>query len=80
MKPRQVFLKLSIDIFTGIFGGMSFYLCSTNDYISSTEWIVFTQECVGWNGKVIKIYMYMATEDKKTELMKQNKNIEWTSV
>ena len=81
MSPRQAFLKRMIDILAGFAGcvvtGIIFLFVAPLIYISSPGPIFFTQERVGQNGKIFKMYkfrsMYMDAEERKKELMKENK-------
>ncbi len=79
--PVQLAVKRAIDIVGGIVGciitGIIFIIFGPIIYISSPGPIFFSQERVGKNGKKFKIYkfrsMYMDAEERKAELMKQNK-------
>ena len=79
--PRQLFMKRCMDIAAGLAGclltGIIFIFVAPAIYISSPGPIFFSQERVGKNGKKFKIYkfrsMYMDAEERKAELMKDNK-------
>mgnify|MGYP001042765485 CR=1 FL=1 len=81
MSPRQAFMKRMMDIAAGFVGciatGIIFIFIAPVIYISSPGPIFFTQERVGQNGKIFKMYkfrsMYMDAEKRKKELMKENK-------
>lgn len=81
MTVKQAFMKRTIDIFAGIIGcmvtGIIFIFIAPAIYISSPGPIFFAQERVGQNGKKFKMYkfrsMYMDAEERKAELMKENK-------
>lgn len=81
MSPRQAFMKRMMDIAAGLVGciatGVIFIFIAPIIYISSPGPIFFTQERVGQNGKIFKMYkfrsMYMDAEERKKELMKENK-------
>ena len=81
MTMKQAFVKRSVDILFGIAGciatGIIFVFIAPIIYISSPGPIFFTQERVGKNGKIFKMYkfrsMYMDAEERKVELMKENK-------
>lgn len=81
MTERQAFMKRTIDILAGLAGclatGIIFIFIAPIIYISSPGPIFFTQERVGQNGKLFKMYkfrsMYMDAEERKAELMKDNK-------
>ncbi|MBQ3545410.1 MAG: sugar transferase [Lachnospiraceae bacterium] len=78
---RQIFFKRCIDIVGGIFGliitGILFIFVAPAIYIKSPGPIFFKQWRVGRNGKKFQIYkfrsMYMDAEERKAELMAQNK-------
>ena len=78
---RQAFLKRSMDILGGLVGcilcGLLLLFVAPAIYISSPGPIFFTQERIGKNGKRFKMYkfrsMYMDAEERKKELMAQNK-------
>lgn len=79
--PSQAFLKRGLDILGGIVGCMItvvlFIVLGPIIYISSPGPIFFSQMRVGKNGKPFKIYkfrsMYMDAEERKKELMEQNR-------
>ena len=79
--PRQVFLKRAMDIVGAIVGlvftGIAFIFVAPIIYIQSPGKIFFGQARVGRNGRIFKIYkfrtMYPDAEERKKELMKQNK-------
>lgn len=81
MTTRQAFMKRAIDILAGLAGciitGVIFIFIAPLIYISSPGPIFFSQERVGKNGKTFKMYkfrsMYMDAEERKAELMKENK-------
>ena len=70
-----------MDIAAGLAGciatGIIFVFVAPIIYISSPGPIFFSQERVGQNGKIFKMYkfrsMYMDAEERKAELMKENK-------
>ncbi len=78
---RQVFIKRLIDILAGIAGLIVTFLCyifvAPIIYIKSPGPIFFKQTRVGKNGRKFTIYkfrsMYMDAEERKKELMQQNK-------
>lgn len=78
---RQIFLKRLMDIGGGIVGCLItlilFLFVAPAIYIKSPGPIFFSQIRVGKNGKKFRIYkfrsMYMDAEERKKELMKQNK-------
>ena len=78
---RQIFLKRLMDICGGIVGCLItlilFLFVAPAIYIKSPGPIFFSQIRVGKNGKKFRIYkfrsMYMDAEERKKELMKQNK-------
>ena len=78
---RQIFLKRLMDICGGIIGCLItlilFLFVAPAIYIKSPGPIFFSQIRVGKNGKKFRIYkfrsMYMDAEERKKELMKQNK-------
>lgn len=78
---RQVIIKRCMDICAGLAGtiltGVIFIFIAPAIYINSPGPIFFSQERVGKNGKKFKMYkfrsMYMDAEERKAELMKQNK-------
>ena len=77
----QLFLKRMMDILVGLAGcAITVVLLpfvGTAIYLASPGPIFFTQERVGKNGKRFKMYkfrsMYMDAEERKAELMKDNK-------
>ena len=79
--PLQSFLKRMLDIIGGIVGcvitGLLTLVIGPIIYIKSPGPIFFTQTRVGKNGKKFKIYkfrsMYMDAEERKAELMAQNR-------
>lgn len=78
---KQLLVKRLMDIAGGLAGclltAIIFVFVAPMIYISSPGPIFFAQERVGKNGKKFKIYkfrsMYMDAEERKAELMKQNK-------
>ena len=78
---RQIFLKRGLDILGGLVGclitGILFLILAPMIYIESPGPIFFTQTRVGKNGKKFKMYkfrsMYMDAEERKKELMAQNR-------
>ena len=81
MTMRQAFMKRTIDILAGIGGCIAtaiiFIFIAPIIYIKSPGPIFFVQERIGQNGKPFKMYkfrsMYMDAEERKAELMKENK-------
>lgn len=79
--PFQLMLKRLLDIVGGLVGcivtGILFIFLAPAIKIASPGPVFFAQERVGQNGKHFKIYkfrsMYMDAEERKAELMKQNK-------
>lgn len=79
--PSQMLLKRCLDILGGLAGcfitAVLFVILAPAIYISSPGPIFFSQMRVGKNGKPFKIYkfrsMYMDAEERKKELMKQNR-------
>ncbi|MBR4623622.1 MAG: sugar transferase [Clostridia bacterium] len=77
----QLALKRGMDILGGlvgcIFTGIIFIFVAPAIYIKSPGPIFFTQERVGQNGKTFKMHkfrtMYLDAEERKAELMAQNK-------
>ncbi len=77
----QLFIKRMFDILVGLAGciatGIIFIFVGPIIYFSSPGPIFFSQERVGQNGKKFKMYkfrsMYMDAEERKAELMKDNK-------
>ena len=78
---RDLMLKRLMDIVGGLVGclitGVLFIFVAPAIYIASPGPIFFAQERVGKNGKRFKMYkfrsMYMDAEERKAELMKDNK-------
>lgn len=78
---RQAFAKRALDILGGLVGcfltGIIFLFVAPAIYISSPGPIFFSQTRIGQNGKPFKMYkfrsMYMDAEERKAELMAQNK-------
>ena len=78
---RQALAKRALDILGGlvgcIFTGIIFIFVAPAIYISSPGPIFFSQTRIGQNGKPFKMYkfrsMYMDAEERKAELMAQNK-------
>ena len=78
---RQLFIKRVIDICGGLAGlvatVIAFVIFAPIIYIQSPGPIFFSQERVGRNGRRFRIYkfrsMYMDAEERKKELMAQNK-------
>ena len=78
---KQAFLKRAMDIAGGLVGclisAVLFVFVAPVIYISSPGPIFFAQERIGKNGKHFKMYkfrsMYMDAEERKKELMAQNK-------
>ena len=78
---KQALLKRTMDIAGGLVGcllcGLLFLFVAPAIYISSPGPIFFAQERIGKNGKHFKMYkfrsMYMDAEERKKELMAQNK-------
>lgn len=79
--PRQLFLKRCMDILGSIVGllitGIAFIIFAPQIKKQSPGPIFFSQVRVGKNGRHFKIYkfrsMYMDAEQRKAELMEQNK-------
>ena len=79
---KQAFMKRTMDILGGLVGclmcAVLFIFVAPALYISSPGPIFFTQERIGKNGKHFKMYkfrsMYMDAEERKKELMSQNKH------
>lgn len=77
----QLALKRMMDIAGGLIGciltGLIFLIVGPMIYIASPGPIFFSQERVGKNGRKFKIYkfrsMYMDAEERKAELMDENK-------
>lgn len=78
---KQAFMKRSLDIIGGLAGciltGIIFVFVAPAIYIQSPGPIFFSQIRVGKNGKKFKMYkfrsMYMDAEERKKELMKDNR-------
>ena len=78
---RQALAKRVLDILGGLVGcfltGIIFIFVAPAIYISSPGPIFFSQTRIGQNGKPFKMYkfrsMYMDAEERKAELMAQNK-------
>lgn len=78
---KQLFMKRAIDIAGGLLGCLLTLLITlfvgSAIYLKSPGPIFFSQERVGKNGKKFKMYkfrsMYMDAEERKAELMKQNR-------
>lgn len=81
MSPREALFKRTLDIVGGLVGCILtviiFIFIAPVIYIASPGPIFFSQTRVGKNGKKFKIYkfrsMYMDAEERKKELMKQNR-------
>ena len=79
--PREALFKRTLDIMGGVVGGVLaaiiFVFIAPIIYIASPGPIFFSQTRVGKNGKQFKLYkfrsMYMDAEERKKELMKQNR-------
>ena len=79
--PAEAALKRLADIVGGLVGcvitGILFLFAAPAIYINSPGPIFFSQTRIGKNGRKFKIYkfrsMYMDAEERKKELMKQNK-------
>lgn len=79
--PRQLFMKRCLDIAGGLVGcvltGIICIFLAPAIYMQSPGPIFFSQIRVGKNGKLFRLYkfrsMYMDAEERKAELMKQNK-------
>lgn len=79
--PSQLLFKRLMDISGAliglIFAGIAFVIFGPVIYYQSPGPIFFSQDRVGRNGRVFKIYkfrsMYMDAEEQKKELMEQNK-------
>ncbi len=78
---RQLFVKRMVDILGGLAGciltGILCIFVAPAIYIASPGPVFFSQERVGKNGKVFKMYkfrsMYLDAEERKAALMEQNK-------
>ena len=81
MTPKEAFFKRTLDVVGGLVGciltGVIFIFIAPIIYIASPGSIFFSQTRVGKNGKQFKLYkfrsMYMDAEERKKELMKQNR-------
>lgn len=81
MTPKEAFFKRTLDVVGGLVGciltGVIFIFIAPLIYIASPGPIFFSQTRVGKNGKQFKLYkfrsMYMDAEERKKELMKQNR-------
>ena len=81
MSPKQAFAKRLMDICGGLVGclitGILFIFVAPAIYKKSPGPIFFKQQRVGQNGRIFTIYkfrsMYMDAEERKKELMEQNK-------
>lgn len=79
--PLQLLIKRGIDIAAGVLGcictGILFLIFAPAIYIQSPGTIFFSQIRVGKNGRKFKMYkfrsMYMDAEERKKELMEQNR-------
>ena len=79
---KQAIMKRTMDILGGLVGclicGILYLFVAPVLYISSPGPIFFTQERIGKNGKHFKMYkfrsMYMDAEERKKELMAQNRH------
>ena len=79
--PKQLLLKRMMDIVAGLIGCLLtciiFIFVAPLTYISSPGPIFYSQERIGKNGKPFKMYkfrsMYLDADERKAELMKQNK-------
>lgn len=80
--PRQLIIKKAMDVCGGLVGclftGVLTLILGPIIYLKSPGPIFFTQQRVGKNGKIFKIYkfrsMYLDAEQRKAELMEQNQN------
>lgn len=80
-KTYELALKRMVDIGAGIAGcfitGILYLVIGPIIYIQSPGSVLFSQERVGKNGKKFRIYkfrsMYLDAEQRKQELMKQNR-------
>ena len=78
---KQLFVKRAMDIVAGLIGcvftGIFFIFVAPAIYIASPGPVFFAQERVGRNGKTFKMYkfrsMYLDADERKAELMSQNK-------
>ncbi|MDO4200324.1 MAG: sugar transferase [Clostridia bacterium] len=81
MRPRQYFAKRAMDIAGGLIGclmtGILYLILAPLIKMESPGPVFFTQERIGKNGKPFKIYkfrsMYLDAEERKAELMEQNR-------
>lgn len=81
MTPKEAFFKRTLDVVGGLVGciltGVIFIFIAPIIYVASPGPIFFSQTRVGKNGKKFKLYkfrsMYMDAEERKQELMKQNR-------
>lgn len=81
VSPVQIIFKRFVDILAGLVGVLVTAICfifvAPAIYIASPGPIFFSQTRVGKNGRKFKIYkfrsMYMDAEERKKELMAQNK-------
>ena len=79
--PKELLLKRLMDIVAGIFGCLFtciiFIFVAPLIYISSPGPIFYSQVRIGKNGKPFKMYkfrsMYLDADERKAELMEQNK-------
>lgn len=79
--PRQMFIKRMMDIFGALVGmvltGVAFVFVAPIIHMQSPGPVFFKQQRVGKNGRRFYIYkfrsMYMDAEERKAELMEQNK-------
>lgn len=79
--PRQLFTKRCLDIVGGLVGclitGILCIFLAPAIYLESPGPIFFAQTRIGKNGKKFKLYkfrsMYMDAEERKKELMEQNR-------
>ena len=79
--PKQLLVKRIMDICAGIIGclltAIIFIFVAPIIYINSPGPIFYTQERIGRNGKPFKMYkfrsMYLDADERKAELMKENK-------
>lgn len=78
---RQIFFKRALDIIGSVFGllvtGILIIVIGPVIYISSPGPIFFSQIRIGKNGRKFKMYkfrsMYMDAEERKQQLMKENR-------
>lgn len=81
MSPREALFKRTLDVVGGLVGCILtiiiFIFIAPVIYIASPGPIFFSQTRVGKNGKKFKIYkfrsMYMDAEERKKDLMKENR-------